>query len=496
MQGSLGLNYAGRPGSLVAAVASVDQTGTFVFDSRLEIQLAAGFQGDFWNIEGSNDTMISVKNVTVSPAKCWLTLQYNAGQGVYELSPLVIQPSETRMVDIKQLQSQHAPGANGEFLPDGGLYGGLRLVEEPGGRHFLMEASVFNPVTATCGVCGSGCLYPNDFFTIPGGLDVLVGLLSGQIGVSAHMCDGTTQTGWECSCSFASNDTSVATVNPDCAQQATGISPGETNLVGTGAGVPGPHCGEQTLFAFCDIKVHPKISGPTSLWFFQNQTPSGYATTITLTASPSAATSYMWTIPAGADKVNFVGGTTTETTTTNQIGVSSIFRSDTSNDITVQVQVNGVTSVPFNLTSLAPYRLEFIQNVDSADGTTGFSTLIHYRIRDQIGNVLPSTVPVNEHFTTASTYDYSGSNWVRGPEVPGSINPSDWADHMAGPAALSAIPLPQAPCLPVCGVKVLHFDGYWKVGSLTTDFGVKVQSSSWQHYQDHGRHFNVVSPPQ
>jgi hypothetical protein len=52
----------------------------------------------------------------------------------------------------------------GELLPDSATFGGLTLTEEPGGRHFLLDAVVFNPKTATCGVCGFGCLYPNSLF--------------------------------------------------------------------------------------------------------------------------------------------------------------------------------------------------------------------------------------------------------------------------------------------------------------------------------------------
>jgi len=119
---------------------------------------------------------------------------------------------------------------------------------------------VFNPKTATCGVCGYGCLYPQSLITIPGGMDLIVGELSGALGVQANMCDGTHQTGWQCSCDFSSGDSSVATINEFCTNYITGVGSGSTFTNGTAVNVPGPHCGEQTLFLACAVRVKPHIT--------------------------------------------------------------------------------------------------------------------------------------------------------------------------------------------------------------------------------------------
>ena len=130
------LNYTGESGSLVAAVTSVDQTGTYVFDAKIDNRLAAGFEGEFWSTEGDNNTAVTIKNITQSPAKASLSFHYDAGQGVYEIPQMTLQPGESRLVDIKSLQTQQIPGANGELMPMTATFGGLTLVEEPGGRHF------------------------------------------------------------------------------------------------------------------------------------------------------------------------------------------------------------------------------------------------------------------------------------------------------------------------------------------------------------------------
>ena len=237
----------------------MDQTGTYVFDAKIDNRLAAGFQGEYWSTEGDNDTAITIKNITQKEAKAWPSFQYDSGRGNYEMQAMTLQPGESQMIDLKMLQMEKMPGANGEILPETATFGGMKLREEPGGRHFLIDAVVFNPKTATCGVCGYGCLYPQSLITIPGGMELIVGELSGALGVQANMCDGTHQTGWECTCDFSSGNSSVATINEFCTNYITGVGPGSTLANGTAVDVPGPHCGDQTLFLSCTVQVTPTV---------------------------------------------------------------------------------------------------------------------------------------------------------------------------------------------------------------------------------------------
>jgi hypothetical protein len=69
------------------------------------------------------------------------------------------------------------------------------------------------------------------------------------------MCDGTHESGWECECAFSSDDTTVATVDSACPSGGTGMAPGGTNFRGTAVDVPGPNCGDQTLYAACPVTV-------------------------------------------------------------------------------------------------------------------------------------------------------------------------------------------------------------------------------------------------
>lgn len=231
----------------------------------------------------------------------------------------------------------------------------------------------------------------------------------------------------------------------------------------------------------------PSISGPTNVWWFNGQTPSGYATSITLTATPAGSGSYTWAVVAGSDKV------TLSNASNNTIRVTgrnpSAFR-----EVGVQVTVNGVTSQTFRLSVRAPHRLVLTRDfVQRADATWGYDTEIHYRIEDQFTDVLPSNVPLNEHFTTGIVADYAGMDWRRGAEGGAVVNPSDWYDHIQGETA-GHTPAPRNPCSPLCNTAVYHWDGEWFIGSATIGVGRRVQTNRWQKFTDHSEHTNRNSP--
>lgn len=232
----------------------------------------------------------------------------------------------------------------------------------------------------------------------------------------------------------------------------------------------------------------PRISGPTNVWWFNGQLPTGYATSITLTASPATGSSYSWTLVSGNDKVvltNFVNNTV-RVTGTNQ----STFR-----EVGIRVNVDGVDSAVYRLSVRAPHRLVLIQDfVHAADATWGYNTSIHYRIEDQFTDVLPSDVAINEQWTTGLVADFAGMNWGRGPEGWATVGPTNWRDYIEGERA-GHTPAPRNPCTPsLCNTAVYHWGGQWFVGSPTIGSGRRVQTNTWQKYTDHAEHTNRVSP--
>jgi hypothetical protein len=116
--------------------------------------------------------------------------------------------------------------------------------------------------------------------------------------------------------------------------------------------------------------------------------------------------------------------------------------------------------------------------------------------------LLPSTVYVNEDFTSPFIPDSQNENWGgfkacgAGGQCPGQ-HPSRWCDKLSFAVLpnTGTIPLPQAPFSPFEMVKMLHWAGKWSVGSPSPGQGSTVQTNVWQFYRDHANHLDVVSPP-
>jgi hypothetical protein len=348
--------------------------------------LAAGFQGEYWSTEGDNNTAITIKNITQKEAKAWPSFQYDSGRSNYEMQAMTLQPGESQMIDVKMLQIEKVPGSNGELLPETVTFGGMKLREEPGGRHFLIDAVVFNPRTATCGVCGYGCLYPESLVTIPGSVTLAAGGMSGALAVQANMCDSTHQTGWECSCDFVSTDTSIATINEFCTNFVTGIGSGSVLAQGTAAAIPGPHCGEQTLFTYCSVTIKPHISaispaaGVPGIAYGVDITGTGFRTPATVSVAGT-----------GISVSEVVVGSSTE-----MLATFTIASDATGGNHAVTVTANGQTSdnsVNFYVQIPTTIRQDGIDAITTCDPTRctigtqtnacGAYRLVHYTLVDQ-----------------------------------------------------------------------------------------------------------------
>lgn len=254
---------------------------------------------------------------------------------------------------------------------------------------------------------------------------------------------------------------------------------------------------------FCSIR--PSITGPSSVWWFNGESPTGYATQITLLTT-SSGTSWQWRVVSGAGKVTLLDNGSSSVT------VQSAAPSGTEGDVSIQVTVNGITSAPFKLTVRAPYSLQSTgPNNDLAQGS-GYRTYVNYQVNQQIGNAkMPTDVPVTELFPNAHT-DYVANTWPYGCPGGGVATNAYFADQInvqdTGPS-----PTP-APCNPGTCTEFLVDEIFqqWYVGNAQTGVVVRdkfystcptgtargrlVQTDTLQRYTDRGDHANVVSPPQ
>jgi hypothetical protein len=243
-----------------------------------------------------------------------------------------------------------------------------------------------------------------------------------------------------------------------------------------------------------------------NLWWFNGVSPqpTNYVTTI---QAPTGGTDYTWTITEGTQYAQF--SNKSSTIDTKRTGTVAVYPNGDPGDgspriVAVTVKVvstkGTVTANPFILHLRKPYELQPNGVVDKRDSTYGYQTQIHYRILDQTGAVLPYPIALNENFTSGVVNDYPGTNWTlpaacgTSHVCTGTYNPSDWYYLVQG-AKKGAIPVSQPPQTPLGTTMVDHWDGTWGIGSGTPGAGVTVQTNTWQRFQDHARHTNIVSPP-
>jgi len=285
-------------------------------------------------------------------------------------------------------------------------------------------------------------------------------------------------------------DPGIATVGSEA--RLNGIGVGDTNVEGQYDTVDWYTDGMDCYRSYgsasdtAPVNVKPTISGPQTLWWFNGQSPTGYATQITLTTSCSG-TSWQWTVNAGTSKV------TLGTNGSCSITVTSAAASANQADVSISVTVSGLTSNPYSLTVRAPYDLQQSTVTHQSDATFVYVTNINYTIRDQFGTQLPSGVPINEQWTTGVVADYSGMDWRRGNATGFSPSIAYFADIIQGETP-SHTPTPSAPSSPLGTTAVYHWGQDWYIGSTSPGSGRRVQSNTLQKYTDHAAHANIVSP--
>jgi hypothetical protein len=235
--------------------------------------------------------------------------------------------------------------------------------------------------------------------------------------------------------------------------------------------------------------VTPTISGPNTVWFFGNLTVSGYVTSAQLTSSGGAGTT--WNITAGADKItvsSYAGSSI------NVLSSGTAF-SSRPGDVQVTATANGVTSNPFSMTTRVPYFSVRGAVQDACNTAYGYLTTANYEIEDQLMGAMPSAVPLNENWTTSVGNDYPGGtiNWTIGQAGSFTTQTPDFshfADHMSGGFNN---PTP----VPTCdgnSTPVQHIGQEWRIGSLASGFGSRVQTDTVQQYIGHAVHLSITMP--
>ncbi len=236
------------------------------------------------------------------------------------------------------------------------------------------------------------------------------------------------------------------------------------------------------------IKVF-QVTQTKKLWWFNGEDPANYDITITLQAkglNPPQGT-YKWDVTQGTDKVDFENNSDTITKTdADLVTVKSTGKSSTEDDVVIKFTYNGNWITNHALTVYAPDHLMHTGDTDT-DWFSGYVSKIWYETHDRFHNTLTSNLDNNENFTSAPVSDYTGETWGWGTAGGGTVDPSNWYDRIQR-SNPNDYPTPQNPQSPLGNTKIDHRLGDWYFGSATPGQGVKVATTKWQIYRDHGRH--------
>ncbi len=497
---SIRIQYSGPPGSAIAEVSSIEEKRDLVIDSRLanEGDGWAGSGAHPWHLDDETESILFLSNMGDKDARIGFHVQANGVH--YYLTKLKLSPHETRAVDLRKLRDAQKPDFRKNTIPakatDGSVLW-IRLDDVPVmGRLVVVQRHKGMASNYDCNVCKCPANYtglsvsPASFALLPGQtMQCACRATYTDCNNNIYTHDETSSASW------SSSNTAVATMDSTTKGLVHALAGGTATINASYTGCSYTYdniehactstCDPLTAPSTCDVVT---ISGPQTVWCFNGQTPSGYTTTITLTATPSGASSYTWAFTAGSDKATLSGQTA------NMINLSGKALSASAGDVQVTVTVEGTTSAPYAITVRGPKLLLAGDVVHQADSTYGYASFLHYTINDNLSQTLPSSVALNENWTTTVTNDYSGTNWRRGNPGSSTTSSSALADEIQGEAlSLPPVPVPTFQS-PLGSTKVQHWGQEWRVGSSTSGLGARVQTDTIQKYTDHAVHQSIVSP--
>jgi hypothetical protein len=149
--GDIDLQYRGEPGALVAELASVDQSGTFVSPVPLICHGNPDQHMVFWRTDGDWHSSVTIENTASRDNDIEITISYPGGNYLFSKT---IPPKATTMVSINDLQQPQTSDQSGSRIPPDATMGGINIWSRGGTDGIIINAMLVNPVTKTCGTCG------------------------------------------------------------------------------------------------------------------------------------------------------------------------------------------------------------------------------------------------------------------------------------------------------------------------------------------------------
>ena len=521
----------GSHGAVMAYAASVDQGGSAVFDVPVKDPTGAmGFKGGSypWNIEGDNRAVLHVKSIDVpgdgQKQQFMVKLFFEGGE--YNLPLQQVDAGQTIDIDIKKLRDDQAPDGFGNKIPLNVTSGQLDWDRRAKRGSFIGRLVQYNPISglASSFSCFQYCwcdpsiiaswvlpasedaepgdsynvaameededcnhvpMYPyvvpnpNWYTSDPFVVDVFNNYAYVVGGGTAYI--------------YASWDAWHSDEQPDASCEFEPSCPDlcfEQNWGGSG----------QSQVNSVQIN---SITPSANLWWFGGYSPSGYATSITLSANVSPqGGSFQWTITAGTSIVQFSNNSSSATG--NPVTLNSIGATGGINDVTVSLTytansksvtrtATGSVRAPYQLVSTGPDTSSSVGSNCNVSGNLGWLSLIHYKVVNQFNETVGS---VGLHESVSKLNDVMTNNWTftqGGIPLLGSSATFD--DRLCvTTSAFTPTPMPAGNGSDL----VDQLNQAWYIGTDTVGAnptGVDVQINLINRYLDHGTHSGISSPP-
>jgi hypothetical protein len=486
--GYLKLNYSGRYGDLVAIAASYDASLAHGLQTPFSDIVASHWVGSKWYADDVRNSLLTAGNDGDKTTNVLFALLYNGGKSKYEIQQSLA-PGEQMFVSTAKIIGSQVPDKNGSTIPPDVKYGSysIRNLDDPLGT-YLFEGKL--TIDTKYGYAFHGCGYccspagppgpsPDPFSQLV--YDVWANSLWGY-----DVCDDNDYDVTSSAYSWWSSDTTVMTID------TTGVS------TGVGAGSPFANssiwmpqgnrlkCPYKTYYPVSSGSVKPTISGPNTVWWFNGQNPNSatWPTQITLSASASGT----WAATSGSSYVH-LSSTSGSSITVQGTGTFS----QSANDVSMTVTVNGVTSNPFTLTSKGPKQLSNPTNFSEActgSGEQGWHYYKTYRVLDNFNNVMTS-MPVSEGLGAPVTDRPDNLTFPAPIPTGGTTDAStgNYTDSIFVCPVGTVTPMPENYTDGSGTSQVDHIAQAWCAGSSTSGSsctGAPAQNDTMKRYLDHG----------
>ena len=163
------------PGSLIAELTSMDQSGDFAFEVPVkdpqEITHMSGSTYP-WSLVSGDQTTVYLKNTTAKPT--WATVQFRFPGGVYQPKPVQLQAFQTIAIDIETLKESGEKDMRGNLFPQTATSGVVEWIEAKPmtmiGRAEIVNVAAGTARSFSCQTCncpaqmyGSPYMYPASY---------------------------------------------------------------------------------------------------------------------------------------------------------------------------------------------------------------------------------------------------------------------------------------------------------------------------------------------